>query len=147
MSERHNSNSNHKGIDPDLKRKIYTLLLKNLTREEIADALNISPRVVSRSIAGILANMDREGNGYGDTARMLHREYRFCMDGLNEVLRELWLLFHSTDDESIKIRVLKMIVDLYEARFRMLEEGEVAAKVRELVSILEGEAEEVDEQG
>ncbi|MEM0366974.1 MAG: hypothetical protein QW776_00535 [Candidatus Nitrosocaldus sp.] len=147
MSEKRNSNGDHKGIDPDLKRKIYTLLLKNLTSEEIAAALNIHPRVVSKSIASILAGIDRKGKGYEDTARTLHREYRFCIDGLNEVLRELWLLFHSSDDEGIKIRVLKMIMDLYEARIRMLEDGEVAAKVRELVNILEDEAKETDGQG
>lgn len=132
-------------VDPDLRRKIYALLLKNLTSEEIADALNLPPETVSRSIAGILSSIDRKGKGYMHAARMLHREYRFCIDGLNEVLRELWLLFHSSDDNGMKLRVLKMIMDLYEARFRMLEDGEMVSKVRELVDILE--AQETDKQG
>ncbi len=115
-----------------LKRRVYTLLLKNLTVEEIADALGISDTQVYSIIESILDDISKDIESNNGVEELL-REYKLCMDGLDEVLREAWLIYHSSDDEGLRLKTLKMIIQLYKARLDMLGEGQVTMKVKELI--------------
>ncbi len=123
-----------------LKQKVYTLLLKNLTIEEIASALGISDTRVCSIIESILHDISKEIED--DGVDELLKEYKLCIDGLGEALREAWLIYHSSDDEGLRLKALRMIVQLYKARLDMLEEGQVTMKVKELIDEYEHKTKE-----
>ena len=114
-----------------LKNKVYILLLKNLSMEEIADALAISPTKVIDIIDDILGDIGKEieSSSIGE----LLKEYRLCVDGLGEVLREAWLVYHATDDELLRLKALRIIIQLYKTKMNALEDGHIAVKVKELI--------------
>ncbi len=114
-----------------LKNKVYILLLKNLSIEEIADALAISPTKVIDIIEDILSDIGKEveGSSIGE----LLKEYRLCVDGLGEALREAWLVYHATDDELLRLKALRIIIQLYKTKMNALEDGHIAVKVKELI--------------
>jgi hypothetical protein len=124
-----------------LKQKVYTLLLKNLTVEEIASALGISDARVCSIIENILCDISKEIENNNSIGELL-KEYKLCIDGLGEALREAWLIYHSSDDEGLRLKALRMIVQLYKARLDMLEEGQVTMKVKELIDEYEQKTKE-----
>ncbi len=114
-----------------LKNKVYILLLKNLSMEEIADALAISPTKVIDIIDDILSDIGKEAES--SSIGELLKEYRLCVDGLGEVLREAWLVYHATDDELLRLKALRIIIQLYKTKMNALEDGHIAVKVKELI--------------
>lgn|SRR5574341_414862 len=124
----------HKTIDPEIlgrRQKVLALMAKHLTESEIAQSLGISQSTVSRD-EQCLRNQSK--TFLDDLAKELFVfEYQKCLEGMDQVLREAWLLFHDQNTPpKIRLGALVLLKDCYQSKFTMLGEGPTVISVRRL---------------
>lgn len=113
------------------RQKVLALLVKHLTESEISQSLGVSQPTISRDIKFLkleskqfLDDMAKELFGF---------YYQQCIEGVDQVCRELWLLYHEQNsNQKTKLSALAILKDCYETKFRMLGEGPVVLTVQSL---------------
>jgi transcriptional regulator with XRE-family HTH domain len=124
----------HKTFDPEIlerRQKVLALMAKHLTESEIAQSLGISQATVSRDEQYLRY---QSKTFLDDLAKDLFVfEYQQCLEGLDQVGREGWLMFHDQNiAPKVRITVLAILKDCYESKFRMLSEGPTVVSVKKL---------------
>jgi len=89
------------------KQKVWDLTLQGFTQEEIAGKLDVSTKTISRDAKEIKKDsirwMDTLPRGQ---IQMYHRSN---FETIERVIKELWQLFETTEDDKLKIKILKTI--------------------------------------
>jgi len=116
------------------KQKVWDLTLQGFTQEEIAEKLDVSTKTISRDANEIKKDsirwMDTLPRGQ---IQMYHRSN---FETIERVIKELWKLFESTEDEKLKVKILKTIADNRKTHANLLERSDLMALGKILHQVL-----------
>jgi len=106
------------------RKEVASLLAQSLTERQIAAQLNISQPTVNRDIQ-VLKQMSQQF--VYDLARSdLSYYYKQSLDGIQEVMKEAWIIYRSTN-ESVQVKdrlnALRIIIDANTKKFELLNSG------------------------
>ena len=89
------------------KQKVWDLTLQGFTHEQIAEKLDVSTKTISRDAKEIKKDAIR----WMDTLPrgQIQIYHRSNFETIERVIKELWQLFESTDDDKLKVKILKTI--------------------------------------
>ncbi len=115
---------NTKVVINERRQKLWILLTKGIKSYDAAKELNVDHSTISKDIKYLSGQSQQFLN---DLARStLPMFYQKSIDGITEVLRECWKIYHSTD-ESInwlqRISALKLAKECSEAQFKLLSDA------------------------
>ena len=102
------------------------LLAKGYNHGDIVEELGISRMTINRDMHYINEMTNR---GLFEVARASFATMYFnCVDGLNEIMKECWKIYHNQENNPEikqwhKIAALKLEADIQEKKFRMFQEG------------------------
>jgi transcriptional antiterminator len=106
------------------RRQVASLLAQSLTERQIAAQLNVSQSTINRDVDA-LKEMSQEFV-YDLAKSDLAYYYKQSIDGLDEVKKEAWTIYHSTS-ESVQIKdrlaALRLIADCNVDKFELLNAG------------------------
>jgi len=124
----------YRPINPEVqerRQKVLALMAKHLTESEIAQSLGTTQSTVSRDVQ-YLRNQSK--TFLDDLAKELFVfQYQQCLEGLDQVSREAWLLFHDENNPpKIRLGALMLLKDCYQSKFVMLGEGPTVISVKRL---------------
>ena len=116
------------------QQKVWDLTLKGFTQEEIADKLDVSTKTISRDAKEIKKDsirwMDTLPRGQ---IQMYHRSN---FETIERVIKELWQLFETTEDDKLKVKILKTIADNRKIHANLLERSDLMALGKILHQVL-----------
>jgi len=105
------------------KQKVWDLTLQGFTQEEIAEKLDVSTKTISRDAKEIKKDsirwMDTLPRGQ---IQMYHRSN---FETIERVIKELWKLFETTNDDKLKVKILKTIADNRKTHASLLESSDL----------------------
>jgi predicted transcriptional regulator len=120
------------------REKIMILLTKGLKGYQIAQALNITPSMVSRDISYL--SKESNNNLKSLVQHSLPFLYSTSIEGIKSVLKECWNVYES-DNASIsylhKLNSLKLAKECNESLFKLVAEGPCLVYLKELEERLE----------
>lgn len=129
--------SDNKAI-AERREKIMILLTKGLKGYQIAEALDLSPSMVSRDISYL--SKESNNNLKSLVQQSLPFLYSTSIEGIKSVLKECWSVYES-DNASInylhKLNSLKLAKECNESLFKLVAEGPMLACLKELEERLE----------
>jgi len=99
------------------RNKVFELATKGMTQADIARALQISESTISRDI-DLLKKQASESIKEHISERLPY-EYNKCIAGLDEIIREGWLISTSRDNKE-KLSSLSLIKDAYSTKMDLL---------------------------
>jgi transcriptional antiterminator len=115
------------------RRKVSSLLAQSMTESEIAQELKVNQSTISRDVKAL---KELSQQFVYDLAKSdLAYYYKQSIDGIEEVKREAWRMYHHYNSEvSIKekLAALKLIVEANESRFKLLSEGPSVLAIKSL---------------
>lgn len=106
------------------RRRVASLLAQSITERQIAAQLNVSQPTVNRDVQA-LKEMSQQFV-YDLAKSDLAYYYKQSIDGLDEVKKQAWIIYHSTNENiPIKDRLaaLKLIADCNVDKFELLNAG------------------------
>jgi predicted transcriptional regulator len=112
----------------DLRRnKMRKLLIRGYSRYEISNNLHISQPTVSRDI-DFIRNQSSSAAKTKDTAYRYYHEQQNGLDGVKELMKNLWLIIDNPKIEAKeKIKAMNLMLHCYYTRFKLVE-SEVLVK-------------------
>jgi hypothetical protein len=130
----HNNQNNHINGKYDVeerRKKVSSMLAQSMTETEIASQLGVDQSTVSRDIKAL---KELSQQFVFDLAKSeLAFYYTQCINGIEEVRRKGWEIFHKNDLTSKdKILALKVIKECNESKFALFERGPSIMNVRAL---------------
>ena len=113
------------------RRKVASLLAQSMTESEIAQELNVDQSTISRDIK-VLKELSQQFI-YDLAKSDLAYYYKQSIDGIEEVKREAWRIYHNNEvSVKEKLAALKLIVESNEAKFKLLSEGPSVLAIKSL---------------
>lgn len=136
------ASNNQKFAIEERRRQVASMLAKSKTESEIAKELNISQPTISIDIKALKEMSTRFV--YDLAKSDLSFYYKQKLDSLDQVKREAWKLYDSTETTiKEKLLALKIIVASDETAFKLLSEGPAILAIKSLedrLSCVEGTA-------
>ena len=115
------------------REKIMILLTKGLKGYQIAEALGLTPSMVSRDVNYL--SKESNNNLKSLVQQSLPFLYSTSIEGIKSVLKECWSIYES-DNASInyfhKINSLKLAKECNESLFKLVAEGPCLVYLKEL---------------
>jgi hypothetical protein len=123
--------NNQKFAIEERRRQVASMLARSKTESEIAKELNISQPTISTDIKALKEMSTRF---VYDLARSdLAYYYKQKLDSLDEVKREAWKLYNSSETSNKeKLLALRVIVTSDETAFKLLSEGPAILAIKSL---------------
>jgi IS30 family transposase len=131
----HNLNQSvHNFKIEERRRRVSSLLTQSMTESEIAKELNVDQSTISRDVKAL---KELSQQFVFDLAKSdLAYYYKQSIDGIEEAKREAWRIYHDNNNNGVslkeKLAALKLIVEVNEARFKLLSEGPSILAVKSL---------------
>jgi IS30 family transposase len=123
--------NNQKFAIEERRRQVASLLARSKTEQEIAQALNTSQSTISTDVK-VLKEMSTRFV-YDLAKSDLAYYYKQKLDSLDEVKREAWKLYNSSETSNKeKLLALKVIVASDETAFKLLSEGPAILSIKSL---------------
>jgi len=105
------------------KQKVWDLTLQGFTQEEIAEKLDVSTKTISRDAKEIKKDsirwMDTLPRGQ---IQMYHRSN---FETIERVTKELWQLYETTNDDKLKVKILKTITENRKTHASLLDRSDL----------------------
>ncbi len=105
------------------RQKVWDLTLQGFTQEQIAEKLDVSTKTISRDAIEIKKDsirwMDTLPRGQ---IQMYHRSN---FETIERVIKELWQLFETTEDDKLKVKILKAITENRRTHANLLERSDL----------------------
>jgi HTH domain len=104
------------------RRKVASYLAQSITEEQIAQKLNVDQSTISRDIK-VLKILSQQFV-YDLAKSDLAFYYKQCIDGIEEVKREVWHIFRDSPlGPKDKFLALKVIKECNESKFALFKAG------------------------
>ena len=134
-----NSN-NHKYAIEERRRQVASLLTKCKTQTEIGRILGWDQTTISKDIA-VLRELSRDFV-YSLARGDLGFCYKQCLDGIDEVKKEAWVIAEQygqtfSSGMKYKLKALDIIIQAEQAKFKLLTEGPNVLAVNKMSERLE----------
>jgi len=115
-------------------QKVWDLTLQGYTQEQIAEKLDVSTKTISRDAIEIKKDSIR----WLDTLPrgQIQMYHRSNFETIERVIKELWQLFETTEDDKLKVKILKTIADNRKIHANLLERSDLMALGRILHQVL-----------
>ncbi len=111
------------------RQKVLACLSKRLTEREIATLLSSSQPTIHRDIE----ELKRQSKEFvNDMARYFGYYYQEAIEGINQTIREAWLIYHEESNPKIRLQALALIKECSESKFRLLADGPTVLAVQTL---------------
>ena len=125
------SANNSKYAIEERRRQVASLLARSMTETEIAQSLGISQSTISSDVKALKEMSTRFIYDLAKTD--LSFFYKQKLDSLDQVKREAWKLYDSTETSNKeKLLALKVIVASDETAFKLLNEGPAILALKSL---------------
>jgi IS30 family transposase len=123
--------NNSKYAIEERRRQVSFMLARSMTEQEIAQALNTSQSTISTDVKALKEMSTRF---IYDLAKSdLSYFYRQKLDSLDQVKREAWRLYNSSETSNKeKLLALKVIIMSDETSFKLLSEGPAVLSIKSL---------------
>ncbi len=89
------------------RQKVWDLMLQGFTQEQIAEKLDVSTKTISRDAIEIKKDSIRWLDTL--TRGQIQMYHRSNFETIERVSKELWQLFETTEDDKLKVKILKTI--------------------------------------
>jgi DNA-binding CsgD family transcriptional regulator len=125
-SNMHNNQNNHinsKYEVEERRRKVAFMLAQSMTETEIASQLHVNQSTISRDIRSL---KEQSQQFVYDLAKSdLAFYYKQCIDGIEQVVKKAWEMFHNDSGlkSKDKLLALKVIRESHETKFALFERG------------------------
>lgn len=108
------------------RKKVLGYLAMNMTQEEIAGELHVDQSTVSRDVKYL---REESRKFIADLAKATFGFiYRTSLEGVDQVIREAWLLFRKKED----YRLLSLLMMCYAEKMKLLADGPVVHAVNSI---------------
>ena len=91
------------------RQKVWSLHKQGFNQAEIAEKLSVSGKTISRDFQDLKSEAIEWMNALPEGEVQLH--HKKSIEGVEQVIQELWKNYKSTKDESMKLRILALIAD------------------------------------
>jgi DNA-binding CsgD family transcriptional regulator len=123
--------NNSKFAIEERRRQVSFMLARSMTEQEIAQALSTSQSTISTDVKALREMSTRFV--YDLAKSDLAFYYKQKLDSLDQVKREAWKLYDSSDTSNKeKLLALKVIVASDETTFKLLSEGPAILSIKAL---------------
>lgn len=112
------------------KQKIWNLLTQGFSQQQIAEKLQVSLKTVSRDFKEIKKESMEwmEALPKGE----IQVYYKTTFDLINASINEMWKLFEKTEDEKLKLNILRTITEKCKLRIDLLDPNRLL-KIRNII--------------
>jgi predicted transcriptional regulator len=100
------------------RNKVQELAVKGFNQADIAKMLQISEPTISRDVDYLKQSAKQEIKKH--ITDRLPYEYRNCIEGLTEIIREGWTIAAKTDKTGERLQSLALIKDTYSTKMELL---------------------------
>jgi len=117
------------------KRQVWQLMLQGYTQQQIAEKFDVSLKTISRDFQEIKKDSVRWMDNL--TKGQIQMYHRSNFETIEKVTKELWELHENTDDEKLKVKILKTIVENRRLHSNMLQHSDLlnlGDKLHDLIS-------------
>ena len=111
------------------REDLLPLLARGLTESEIAKSLQISQSTVSRDIE-VLKEASRDY--VNDIAKSFGYYYQECIEGINQVRRESWVMYLKENAPKIKLEALSLFKECNVSKFNLLADGPTVISIEKM---------------
>ena len=105
------------------KSQVWDLTLQGFTQEEIAEKLDVSTKTISRDAKEIKKDSIRWMDTLPRGQIQMYHLSNF--ETIERVNKELWKLFETTEDDKLKVKILKTIADNRKTHANLLERSDL----------------------
>jgi len=105
------------------KQKVWDLTLQGFTQEEIAEKVDVSTKTISRDAKEIKKDSIRWMDTLPRGQIQMYHLSNF--ETIERVNKELWKLFETTEDDKLKVKILKTIADNRKTHANLLERSDL----------------------
>jgi len=101
------------------RNKIKELLFKGYNQQEIVSVLSVSQSTVSRDIAVLYSQQEKD---IGDYGRLIFKNHFDIVNGSTELLKQAWdILENPKTDNKTKLKTMTFIKDCYDKRIELFQ--------------------------
>jgi hypothetical protein len=113
------------------RNKVKELLFKGYNQQEIVSFLHVSQPTISRDIALLHSQQEKEINDYG---KLLFENHFDIVNGSAEMLKQAWkMLDDPKTDNKTKLKIMTFINDCYDKRIQLFQGLPYMVKINEKV--------------
>src|SRR3990172_5987596 len=91
------------------RQKVWSLHKQGFNQAEIAEKLGVSSKTIYRDFQDLKSEAVEWMNTLPEGEVQLH--YKKSIEGVEQVIQELWKNYKNTKNESMKLRILALIAD------------------------------------
>lgn len=91
------------------RQKVWTMHKQGFNQSEIAEKLGVSVKTISRDFQDLKSEAIEWMNALPEGEVQLH--HKKSIEGVEQVIQELWKNYKSTKNEGMKLRILALIAD------------------------------------
>ena len=109
---------NSKYIITERRQKVHIMLSQGLNETEIATQLNVNQSTICRDVKSIKKHSQ-------DILQVIEREvlpyeYSNCLQGLQEIIKEVWIILENADKTGERLQSLALIKEIFVTRMDLL---------------------------
>ena len=112
------------------KRKVWDLMLQGYTQQQIAEKFCVSLKTISRDFQELKKESAEWMEALPKGQIQMYHKSNFEI--IEKVTQELWKLFENTEDEKLKLKVLKTIAEKCKLKGNLLDSNRLL-EVRDIV--------------
>ena len=91
------------------RQNVWTMLRMGMSQEKIAERLHVSEKTISRDYQELKSQAVEWMNTLPEGELQIH--YKKSIEGVEQVIQELWKNYKNTKNEGMKLRILALIAD------------------------------------
>ena len=107
------------------RQKVWSLHKQGFNQIEIAEKLGVSSKTVSRDFQDLKSEAIEWMNALPEGEVQLH--HKKSIEGVEQVIQELWKNYQNTKNEGMKLRILALIADKTKMHSEMMSGKNVLA--------------------
>lgn len=110
----------------DRRKNVWTMHKMGISHEKIAERLGVSVKTISRDYQELKSEAIEWMASLPEGEIQLY--HKKGIENIEMILKELWRIFNTTKDESVRVRILTLIAD----KTKMLSEMQGGKKILEV---------------
>src|SRR3972149_2880217 len=105
------------------RQKVWSLHKQGFNQIEIAEKLGVSSKTISRDFQDLKSEAIEWMNALPEGEVQLH--HKKSIEGVEQVIQELWKSYRNTKNEGMKLRILALIADKTKMHSEMISQKNV----------------------
>jgi hypothetical protein len=105
------------------RNKVYNYLVKGVTKSEIAELLQVSNATITKDIAYLRKEAREQIQTH--IQERIPLGYNQCISGLDEILKNAWLIASKGEHEKTKLQALTLANECYRHKMDLITNGVV----------------------